>query len=53
MDMLVLPGSVVVLMVVGVPIAYSLGLALLFGSLWIDLPLDAVMSQLASGVIKF
>ncbi|MEQ1684406.1 MAG: TRAP transporter large permease [Burkholderiaceae bacterium] len=53
MDMLVLLGSFVVLMAVGVPIAYSLGLASLFGALWIDLPLDAVMIQLASGVNKF
>jgi tripartite ATP-independent transporter DctM subunit len=53
MDMLILLGSFVVLMAVGVPIAYSLGLASLFGALWIDLPLDAVMIQLASGVNKF
>ncbi|RYZ01185.1 MAG: TRAP transporter large permease, partial [Comamonadaceae bacterium] len=33
--------------------AYSLGLASLAGALWIDLPLDAVMIQLASGVNKF
>jgi tripartite ATP-independent transporter DctM subunit len=53
MDMFVLLGSFIVLMAVGVPIAYSLGLASLFGALWIDLPLDAVMIQLASGVNKF
>ena len=53
MDMLVLLGSFVVLMAVGLPIAYSLGLASLFGALWIELPLDAVMIQLASGVNKF
>jgi tripartite ATP-independent transporter DctM subunit len=53
MDMLVLLGSFIVLMMIGVPIAYSLGLASLAGALWIDLPLDAVMIQLASGVNKF
>ena len=53
MDMLVLLGSFFVLMAIGVPIAYSLGLASLFGALWIDLPLDAVMIQIASGVNKF
>ena len=53
MDMVVLLGSFIVLMMIGVPIAYSLGLASLFGALWIDLPLDAVMIQLASGVNKF
>ena len=53
MDMLVLLGSFFALMAIGVPIAYSLGLASLFGALWIDLPLDAVMIQIASGVNKF
>ncbi|CAM5789402.1 TRAP transporter large permease [Rhizobacter fulvus] len=53
MDMIVLLGSFIVLMMIGVPIAYSLGLASLAGALWIDLPLDAVMIQLASGVNKF
>ncbi len=53
MDAFVLIGSFVVLMMLGVPIAYSLGLAALVGALWIDIPLDAVMIQIASGVNKF
>lgn len=53
MDMFVLLGSFFGLMILGVPIAYSLGLASLIGALWIDIPLDAVMIQLASGVNKF
>jgi tripartite ATP-independent transporter DctM subunit len=53
MDTLVLLGSFFVLMMMGLPIAYALGLAALAGALWIDLPLDAVMIQLASGVNKF
>ena len=53
MDALVLLGSCAVLMMVGVPIAYSLGLAALLGALWIELPLDAVMIQIAAGVNKF
>jgi len=53
MDALVLIGSFVLLMSIGVPIAYALGLAALVGALWIDLPLDAVMIQLAAGVNKF
>jgi tripartite ATP-independent transporter DctM subunit len=53
MDALVLIGSFIVLMMLGVPIAYSLGLAALVGALWIDIPLDAVMIQIASGVNKF
>ena len=53
MDMLVLIGSFAVLMLIGMPVAYALGLASLAGALWIDLPLDAVMILLASGVNKF
>jgi len=53
MDALVLIGSFVLLMTIGVPIAYALGLAALVGALWIDIPLDAVMIQIASGVNKF
>jgi tripartite ATP-independent transporter DctM subunit len=53
MDALVLVGSFFVLMVIGVPIAYSLGLASLIAALWIGLPLEAVMIQIASGVAKF
>jgi tripartite ATP-independent transporter DctM subunit len=53
MDALVLLGSFFVLMMIGMPVAYSLGLAALIGALWIELPLDAVMIQLAAGVNKF
>ncbi len=53
MDAFVLLGSFFALMVVGMPVAYALGLAALFGALWIELPLDAVMIQLGSGVNKF
>ncbi len=42
-----------VLMLIGMPVAYALGLAALIGALWIDMPLDAVMIQIASGVNKF
>ena len=53
MDAFVLLGSLFVLIALGVPVAYSLGLAALIGALWIDIPLDAVMIQLAAGVNKF
>jgi tripartite ATP-independent transporter DctM subunit len=53
MDAFVLLGSFVVLILFGMPVAYALGLASLVGALWIDLPLDAVMIQVASGVNKF
>ncbi|MEO8526395.1 MAG: TRAP transporter large permease [Caldimonas sp.] len=51
--MFVLLGSFFLLMVIGVPVAYSLGLAALAGALWIEVPLDAVMIQMAAGVNKF
>ncbi len=53
MESFVLLGSFVVLILVGMPVAYSLGLAALLGAVWIELPLDAVMIQIASGVNKF
>ncbi|HEX4236017.1 MAG TPA: TRAP transporter large permease [Caldimonas sp.] len=53
MDALILVGSFFALMIVGVPIAYSLGLSSLLAALWIGLPLEAVMIQIASGVAKF
>ncbi len=53
MDMLVLLGSFMLLMLMGMPVAYALGLASLVGAVWIDLPLAAVMIQVANGVNKF
>jgi len=53
MDAFVLLGSFAVLMLIGMPVAYALGMAALVGALWIDLPLDGVMIQIASGVNKF
>ena len=53
MDALVLIGSFAALMLLGMPVAYARGLAALLGGLWIELPLDAIMIQIASGVNKF
>jgi tripartite ATP-independent transporter DctM subunit len=53
MDAFVLLGSFALLVGIGMPVAYSLGLAALVGAIWIELPLDAVMIQIASGVNKF
>jgi tripartite ATP-independent transporter DctM subunit len=53
MDALVLLGSFAVLMLIGMPVAYAMGLAALIGALWIDIPVDAVMIQVAAGVNKF
>ncbi|HAO31800.1 MAG TPA: TRAP transporter large permease [Candidatus Competibacter sp.] len=53
MDALVLLGSLFVLVAIGVPVAYALGVSAVIGAFWVDLPLDAVMIQIASGVNKF
>ncbi|WP_128000849.1 TRAP transporter large permease [Piscinibacter defluvii] len=53
MDALVLLGSFFVLMIIGVPVAYAMGAAALVGAWWIDIPLDALMIQIAAGVNKF
>src|SRR6202035_2500581 len=37
---------------VGVPIAYSLGLAAVAGALWIGIPIEAVMLKISDGVSK-
>ena len=53
MDAFVLLGSFAVLLAIGVPVAYSLGIATVIGALWLDFPLMAVMIQIGSGVNKF
>jgi len=53
MDALVLLGSLLLLIAIGVPVAYALGLASLAAALWIDIPLDAVMLKISDGVDNF
>jgi tripartite ATP-independent transporter DctM subunit len=53
MDALVLLGSFALLMLIGMPVAYALGLSAIIGAWWIDIPLDALMIQIAAGVNKF
>ena len=43
MDVLILVGSFAVLCLLGMPVAYALGLAAILAALWIDIPLEAVM----------
>jgi tripartite ATP-independent transporter DctM subunit len=52
-DGLVLLGSLFLLIALGVPVAYALGLAALVGAFWIDIPLEAVMLKISDGVSKF
>ena len=53
MDAVVLLGSLFCLIALGVPVAYTLGLAALVGAWWIDIPLEAVMLKISDGVNKF
>ena len=53
MDMLILIGGFAVLCLLGMPVAYALGLAAIFAALWIDLPLEAVMLKTSDGMDDF
>jgi tripartite ATP-independent transporter DctM subunit len=53
MDILIPLGTLFLCFALGVPIAYSLGMAALAGAYWINIPLEAVMLQISSGVSKF
>jgi tripartite ATP-independent transporter DctM subunit len=53
MDMLILMGGFAVLCLLGMPVAYALGLAAIFAALWIDLPLEAVMLKTSDGMDDF
>ena len=53
MDIAILLGTLFVCFGLGMPIAYSLGLAALAGAIWIDIPLAAVMLQVSHGVSSF
>jgi tripartite ATP-independent transporter DctM subunit len=52
-DALVLLGSLLCLIALGVPVAFALGMAALVGAWWIDIPLEAVMLKISDGVNKF
>ena len=53
MDMLILIGGFCILCLMGMPVAYALGLAAIFAALWIDLPLEAVMLKTSDGMDDF
>jgi len=53
MDALILLFSFLVLMFLGIPVAYAMGLATLVTALWIDLPLEAVMLKISDGMDDF
>ncbi len=53
MDILILIGGFIVLCLLGMPVAYSLGLAAVLAALWIDIPLEAVMLKTSDGMDDF
>jgi tripartite ATP-independent transporter DctM subunit len=53
MDMLILIGGFCVLCLLGMPVAYALGLAAIFAAIYIDLPLEAVMLKTSDGMDDF
>ena len=53
MDALILLGSFLLLILIGMPVAYALGAAALIGAWWIDIPFQAIMIQITGGVNKF
>lgn len=53
MDALILLGSFGLLIVLGVPVAFALGLAAIAGALWYGIPLEAVMLKISDGVDEF
>ena len=53
MDAMVVIGALLVCVALGVPIAFALGLAAIAAAWWVDIPFEAVMLQVSSGVSKF
>lgn len=53
MDAFVLLFTLAILLALGMPVAFAVGLSAVAGALWIDLPLEAMMIQITSGVNKF
>jgi tripartite ATP-independent transporter DctM subunit len=53
MELLILIGGFVVLCLLGMPVAYALGLAAIFAALWIGIPLEAVMLKISDGTDDF
>jgi tripartite ATP-independent transporter DctM subunit len=53
MDVLILVGGFTVFCMLGMPVAYALGISAIFAALWIDLPLEAIMLQTSAGMSGF
>ena len=53
MDALVLIGTFIVLCMIGVPVAYALGLSAIAAALWMDIPLEAIALKTSDGMDDF
>jgi tripartite ATP-independent transporter DctM subunit len=53
MDVFILIGSFTLLCLLGMPVAYALGMAAILAALWIDIPLEAVMIKTSDGMDDF
>ena len=53
MDVFILIGTFTIVCLMGMPVAYALGIAAILAALWIDLPLEAVMLKVSGGMSGF
>ena len=53
MDILILVGSFTVVCLMGMPVAYALGIAAILSALYTGIPLEAVMLKVAGGMSGF
>ena len=53
MDILILVGSFTIVCLMGMPVAYALGIAAILGALWTGIPLEAVMLKVSGGMSGF
>ena len=53
MDVFILIGSFAVVCLLGMPVAYALGLASILTAIWVGLPLEAVMLKVSGGMSGF
>lgn len=53
MDIFILIGGFIILCLLGMPVAYALGLSAVLAALWIDIPLEAVMLKTSDGMDDF
>ncbi len=53
MDIFILIGGFCILCLLGMPVAYALGLASIFAAIYVDLPLEAIMLKTSDGMDDF